>query len=110
MECGVGAFLRGRVPRHRNRHEDDGFAESVAALSGLGIRYALGRHDEADFSGADLVIKNPAVRPDNCTCSRRSGSRPTCLCFYARPARIAAVTAQGQVDHRDCDGGCSLAA
>jgi UDP-N-acetylmuramoylalanine--D-glutamate ligase len=38
---------------------------SIEALAGLPIRYVLGGHDPADFSGADLVIKNPAVRPDS---------------------------------------------
>jgi len=40
-------------------------AESVAALSGLPIRFVLGRHELADFSGADFIVKNPAVRPDS---------------------------------------------
>jgi UDP-N-acetylmuramoylalanine--D-glutamate ligase len=38
---------------------------SISALSGLPIRYVLGKHELADFSGADLVVKNPAVRPDS---------------------------------------------
>jgi UDP-N-acetylmuramoylalanine--D-glutamate ligase len=38
---------------------------SIDALAGLPIRFVLGRHEIADFSGADLVIKNPAVRPDS---------------------------------------------
>ena len=38
---------------------------SIDALSGYDIRYVLGRHDIEDFSGADIVIKNPAVRPDS---------------------------------------------
>jgi UDP-N-acetylmuramoylalanine--D-glutamate ligase len=38
---------------------------SMEALSGLPVRYVLGRHDEEDFRGADLVVKNPAVRPDS---------------------------------------------
>jgi UDP-N-acetylmuramoylalanine--D-glutamate ligase len=37
--------------------------ESMDGLAGQGVRYVLGRHDEADFSGADLVMKNPAVSP-----------------------------------------------
>lgn len=39
--------------------------EPIAALEGLPIRFVLGRHELPDFSGADLVIKNPAVRPDS---------------------------------------------
>ena len=38
---------------------------SIKALSDLEIRYVLGRHEEADFSEADIVIKNPAVKPDS---------------------------------------------
>lgn len=38
---------------------------SIEALEGLPIRFVLGRHEIADFSSADLVIKNPAVRPDS---------------------------------------------
>jgi UDP-N-acetylmuramoylalanine--D-glutamate ligase len=37
--------------------------ESIDSLQGYAVRYVLERHEEADFSGADLVIKNPAVSP-----------------------------------------------
>ena len=37
-------------------------APSIEALSGCAVRYVLGRHELEDFSGADIVIKNPAVR------------------------------------------------
>jgi UDP-N-acetylmuramoylalanine--D-glutamate ligase len=40
-------------------------AAPIAALAGLPIRYVLGRHEMADFETADLVVKNPAVRPDS---------------------------------------------
>jgi UDP-N-acetylmuramoylalanine--D-glutamate ligase len=40
-------------------------ADSIAALEGLPIRYVLGRHEIADFAEADLMVKNPAVRPDS---------------------------------------------
>jgi UDP-N-acetylmuramoylalanine--D-glutamate ligase len=45
--------------------DEASLAASVAALEGLGIRFVLGRHELEDFSGADLVVKNPAVRPDS---------------------------------------------
>jgi UDP-N-acetylmuramoylalanine--D-glutamate ligase len=35
--------------------------ESLEALAGLPVRYVLGRHEDADFREADLVIVNPAV-------------------------------------------------
>jgi UDP-N-acetylmuramoylalanine--D-glutamate ligase len=38
---------------------------SLDELRGLPIRFVLGRHDEADFTGADLIMVNPAVAPDN---------------------------------------------
>jgi UDP-N-acetylmuramoylalanine--D-glutamate ligase len=34
---------------------------SIDSLSGHSIRFVLGTHEEEDFTGADLVIKNPAV-------------------------------------------------
>jgi len=73
--------------------DEAALAESVAALSGLGIRYVLGKHEEADFSGADLVIKNPAVRPDN-QYLRLAKAVETDLSMFLRfcPARVAAVT------------------
>ncbi|MBI2011577.1 UDP-N-acetylmuramoyl-L-alanine--D-glutamate ligase [Candidatus Daviesbacteria bacterium] len=29
------------------------------------IKFILGKHDKKDFSWADLIIKNPAIKPDN---------------------------------------------
>lgn len=46
------------------KSEED-LADSVAALQGLPIHFVLGRHDIEDFSSADIVVKNPAVRPDS---------------------------------------------
>lgn len=40
-------------------------APSLEQLSGLPIRFVLGGHEAADFSGADIVIKNPSVRRDS---------------------------------------------
>ena len=41
-------------------------AEPLAELADLPIRFVLGGHDERDFTpaGADLVVRNPAVRRD----------------------------------------------
>jgi len=73
--------------------DEAALAESVSSLSTYDIRYVLGRHDEADFSGADLVIKNPAVRPDN-QFLRAARMVETDLSVFLRfcPARIAAIT------------------
>ncbi|MDR3168108.1 MAG: UDP-N-acetylmuramoyl-L-alanine--D-glutamate ligase, partial [Treponema sp.] len=41
-------------------------APSLEKLQGIGaVRYVLGRNDMADFERADMVIKNPGVRPDS---------------------------------------------
>ncbi len=42
--------------------DEETLRPSMEQLSDLPIRYVLGRHEMEDFSGADLVIKNPAVR------------------------------------------------
>ena len=39
--------------------------ESIEKLEGLPIRYVLGEHDEADFTGSGLVIASPAVKLDS---------------------------------------------
>ncbi len=36
---------------------------TMEKLTDFGIRYVLGRHNIEDFRNADLVVKNPAVRP-----------------------------------------------
>lgn len=37
----------------------------LAELDGLGIRFVLGRHDEADFLSADLIVVSPGVSMDH---------------------------------------------
>ena len=71
--------------------------ESLAALDGLPITYRLGGHSQADFTGADRVIVNPAV-PDNAPAldmARRTDARLDTeinLLFRRCRAPIAAVT------------------
>lgn len=45
--------------------EAERLGPSLEKLDGLPIRYVLGRHDAADFERADMVIKNPGVKPDS---------------------------------------------
>lgn len=46
--------------------KDEAYLEpSVRKLNGLSVRFVLGGHEDADFSRADVVIKNPAVPADN---------------------------------------------
>ena len=84
---------RGATVTVTDTKDETALADSVAALSGLGIRYVLGKHIESDFSEADLVIKNPAVRPDN-QYLRLAKAVETDLSMFLRfcPSRIAAIT------------------
>ena len=56
---------RGSIVTVTDMKDETALAETLTALEGLPIRYVLGRHEIKDFSGADLVIKNPAVRADS---------------------------------------------
>ncbi|HLY30263.1 MAG TPA: UDP-N-acetylmuramoyl-L-alanine--D-glutamate ligase [Ktedonobacterales bacterium] len=40
-------------------------APSIEKLAGLPIRYVLERHERADFTQADVVVRNPNVRRDS---------------------------------------------
>jgi len=45
--------------------DEQTLAPALHQLDGFNIRFVLGRHDKNDFSDADIVIKNPAVRADS---------------------------------------------
>lgn len=66
---------------------------SLEKLQGLPIRYVLGRHELADFAGADFVVKNPAVRPDSpFLAAARRVETDLSLFLSACPATLIAVT------------------
>jgi len=72
-------------------------APSVERLAGLPIRYVLGRHDVADFTDADVVVRNPNVRRDSpyLAAAKAAGVRvemEIAWFFRACPARILGVT------------------
>ncbi len=56
---------RGAVVTVTDLRSREALKDSMDRLEGLPVRYVLGRHDEADFTSADLVIKNPAVPPSS---------------------------------------------
>ncbi len=60
---GVARFAVGQGAEVRVTDGKDAaaLAGSLAALEGLPIQYTLGRHEEADFAWADLIVRNPAV-------------------------------------------------
>ncbi len=73
-------------------------ADSLAAVADEPIaRFHLGGHREEDFRDADLVVVNPAVRPDNrwLEIARQSGALLTSeieLFLRACPASVIGVT------------------
>jgi UDP-N-acetylmuramoylalanine--D-glutamate ligase len=57
------------------------------------IRYVLGRHEEADFRDADMVVKNPGVRPDSPYLLLARRIETDISLFLAdNPARLLVVT------------------
>ncbi|MDR0583910.1 MAG: UDP-N-acetylmuramoyl-L-alanine--D-glutamate ligase [Treponema sp.] len=68
-------------------------AGSAGRPAGASIRYVLGRHETGDFKNADMVIKNPGVRPDS-PYLRAAKRIETDISLFltACPARLSAVT------------------
>jgi UDP-N-acetylmuramoylalanine--D-glutamate ligase len=83
------AIRAGRTPSAGS----GGPAEGPAGGPLSPIRYVLGRHEGADFERADMVIKNPGVRPDSpyLRAARRIETDIS-LFLAASPARLSAVT------------------
>jgi UDP-N-acetylmuramoylalanine--D-glutamate ligase len=72
-------------------------SDSVEALRDLAIEFRLGEHREEDFRHADILIVNPAVRPDNkfIAVARQAAVLITSqmeLFFKLCPATIVGVT------------------
>ncbi|MDD2850719.1 MAG: UDP-N-acetylmuramoyl-L-alanine--D-glutamate ligase [Desulfuromonadaceae bacterium] len=45
--------------------DESSLAGVLTELDGFGIRFVLGRHDETDFTGADLIVVSPGVPMDH---------------------------------------------
>ena len=60
---GVARFLATHDAQVRvtDLQSEETLADALESLSGFHIAYTLGRHDEADFEWADIVVRNPAV-------------------------------------------------
>ncbi|MDR2803912.1 MAG: UDP-N-acetylmuramoyl-L-alanine--D-glutamate ligase [Treponema sp.] len=82
--------LRGRDVLENSIKELDDF---VASAGGIPVKYVLERHDTQDFANADLVIKNPGVRPDSPFLRAARHIETDISLFLAHnPARLTAVT------------------
>lgn len=57
---------RGAIVTVTDTADEDSMAESLKALNGVPVaRIVLGHHDERDFRESDIVVVNPAVKPDH---------------------------------------------
>jgi UDP-N-acetylmuramoylalanine--D-glutamate ligase len=66
---------------------------SIEQLGGETVRYVLGRHEIEDFKKADIVIKNPGVKPDSPFLQAAKHIETDISLFLAEsPARLFAVT------------------
>lgn len=66
---GVGAALyacrHGAKVTVTDLQNESALKEALTELKGLGIRFVLSSHRESDFTGADLVIRNPGIKRSN---------------------------------------------
>lgn len=71
---------------------------AIRQLDGLPVRYVLGAHRESDFSDADIVIKNPAVRADSpyLRLARRVETDISIFLMYSRSPLIAVTGSKGK--------------
>jgi len=98
---GIGAarFLAGKGARVTvtDLKDEKELAGSIAQLNGLDIRFVLGRHEMSDFTGAQMVVVNPAVPRDSSyvAAARRAGAVLTTeigLFVERCPAPVCGVT------------------
>ncbi len=78
--------------------DEPALAESIAQLRDVRIaKYELGRHHEQDFRTAEIVVVNPAVKPENrfVHAARQAGAKITSeteLSLEVCPATVIGVT------------------
>lgn len=102
---GSAAWLlkRGAQVTVTDLRDESTLAKPIAALKRLGARsahpprFVIGRHDEGDFTRADMVIRNPAVPRGNkfITAAEKAGvpiESDTSIFFSLCPFPIAAVS------------------
>ena len=71
---------------------------SIEALGSRRVRYVLGRHETNDFSSADIVIKNPAVRKDSpyLAAARQIESDISVFLRFSRSPLVAVTGSKGK--------------
>ena len=61
VACARFLAAQGAAVTATDLRDQQALAAVLDELAGLGIRFVLGSHDEADFVGADLVVVSPGV-------------------------------------------------
>ena len=98
LEAARFLYKRGAELVVTDLRDEATLAPSIERLEAEGeparpIRYVLGRHEAGDFEKADIVIKNPGVRPDSPFLkAARRVETDISLFLAASPARLSAVT------------------
>jgi UDP-N-acetylmuramoylalanine--D-glutamate ligase len=96
---GVARYLAesGAIVTVTDLRDKAALIEPIAELEGLDIRFVLGRHDPADFTEADVVVRNPGVRRTNqyLAMARAAGAEVTmemAIFLRACPAPVIGIT------------------
>ncbi len=97
--AGVARFFasRGAEVVVTDLRDEDALGDAIETLAGLPLTFRLGRHEDADFTDADLVVVNPAVPPSapHLQLARDAGvalETEINILFRRCPAPIIAVT------------------
>ena len=73
---------------------EEKLAGSIETLSDLPIRFVLGRHEPEDFTGADIVVKNPAV-PRNARYLAMAERVETDISLFLRECAVPIIAVTG---------------
>ncbi len=73
---------------------EEKLAGSIEALADLPIRFVLGRHEPEDFTGADIVVKNPAV-PRNARYLAMAERVETDISLFLRECALPIIAVTG---------------
>ena len=101
LESARFMLRRGAVVTVTDTKDEKALAPSIEQLEaacreagqGVSVRYVLGRHEAEDFRNADIVIKNPGVRPDSPWLQLAKRIETDISLFLAAsPARLFAIT------------------
>lgn len=90
-------YHHGATLRITDMRAEAQLAPAVESLGDIEAEYILGYHREEDIDWADIIIRNPAIRPDNPLLARARARRKLIVMeipyFLSNcPARVIAVT------------------